>query len=157
MVELDYGVFLDLQKAFDTVNHKILLRNLSITGYRVINVSSWFQSCLTGKTPVLFPINGHVSTTSSIICGAPQGSGGPWPITIFYMSMILSVSQVLKFYLFADDTSIYSNDLDLFTLRKVVNKGTQKVKKCLDANRALSLNIAKTNFVIFHSKPKNFK
>ena len=63
---------------------------------------------------------------------------------------------VLKFYLSADDIFIYLDSNDLFILQKVVNRELKKVKKWLDANR-LSFNIPKTNFVIFHSKPKNLK
>ena len=62
----------------------------------------------------------------------------------------------MKFYLFADDTSIYFDSKDLITLQKVVNRELKKVKKWLDANR-LSLNISKTNYVIFHSQSKRIK
>ena len=62
-----------------------------------------------------------------------------------------SVSKVLKCNLFADNTSIYFDPKDLITLQKVVNRELKKVKKWLDANR-LSLNISKTNHVIFHSQ-----
>ena len=65
------------------------------------------------------------------------------------MSMIdlASVSTILKFYLFADDTSIYFDSNDIFTLQKVLNRELKKVKKWMDANGL--------SFVIFHSKPKN--
>ena len=146
------GVFLDLQKAFDTVNHTILLQKLEHYGIRG-NVLSWFQSYLTGRSQYV-SVNGHVSTTLPIVCGVPQGSVlGPL-LFLIYVNDLASVSKVLKFYLFADDTSIYFDSNDLFTLQKVVNRELRKVKKWLDANR-LSLNIPKTNFVIFHSKPKN--
>ena len=65
--------------------------------------------------------------------------------------MILSnVSKPLSFYLFADDTNIYFEASDLFTLQKVMNCELRKIKKWLDANK-LALNIDKTNYVIFHS------
>ena len=57
-----------------------------------------------------------------------------------------------KFYLFADDTSIYFDSDDLITLQKGVNKELRKVK-WLDANR-LVLNITETNYVILHSPSK---
>ena len=63
------------------------------------------------------------------------------------------VSKILKFYLFADDTSIYYDSENLITLQRTGNRELRKVRKWLEANR-LSLNIAKTNYVIFHSPTK---
>ena len=60
-----------------------------------------------------------------------------------------NVSKHLSFYLFADDTNIYFEANDLFTLQKVMNHELRHVKKWLDANE-LALNIDKTNFVVFH-------
>ena len=64
-----------------------------------------------------------------------------------------SVSKCLTFYRFADDTNIYFEASDLFTLQKVVNRELRHVKKWLDANK-LALNVDKTNFVIFRSHGK---
>ena len=146
------GVFLDLQKTFDTVNHKILMQNLEHYGIQS-NVLSWFQSYLTERSQYV-SVYGHVSTTLPIICGVPQGSVlGPLLFLIYFNDLAI-VLKVLKFYLYADDTSIYFDSDDLFTLQKVGNRELRKVKKWLDANR-LSLNVAKINFIIFHSKPNN--
>ena len=139
------GLFLDLQKASDAVNHKIILQKREhylIQG----NVLSCFQSYLTGRSQYV-SVNGHVSTTLPIICGVPQGSVLDPLLFLIYVNNVASVSKVLKFYYFADDTSIYFDCDDLFTLQKVVNRELKKVKKWLDANR-LSLNIAKTNCYI---------
>ena len=72
---------------------------------------------------------------------------------LIYINDLPSVSKVLSFYLFADDTNIYFNSSDIVHLQKVMNRGLRKVKKWLDANH-LALNIDKTNFVIFHSPQK---
>ena len=71
----------------------------------------------------------------------------PWPLLFL---TYINVSKPLSFYLFADDTNIYFQASDLFTLQKVMNRELRKIKNWLDASK-LALNIDKTNYVIFHS------
>ena len=102
--KFDCGIVLDLQKAFDTVNHKILLDNLEHYGIRG-NVFNWFKSYLTERQQYVV-VNGHVSDSLPITHGVPQRSAlGPL-LFLAYMNDPLSVSKALLFYLFADDTSI---------------------------------------------------
>ena len=142
------GVFIDLQKAFDTVNHSILLKKLEHYGVRG-TAFSWFSSYLSdGKQYV--SVNGHNSDHLKILCGVPQGSVlGPL-LFLIYTNDLPNVSKLLCFYLFADDTNIYYKSHDLVHLQKIMNRELKKVKKWLDSNR-LSFNIGKPNFVIFPS------
>ena len=145
------GVFIDLQKAFDTVNHSILLQKLEHYGIRGVALD-WFTSYLSGRRQYV-SVNGHTSAKLEITCGVPQGSVlGPL-LFLIYINDLLNVSKYLSFYLFADDTNIYFKSHDLAHLQKIMNRELKKVRKWLDANR-LSLNIDKTNFVIFHSPHK---
>ena len=71
--ELNGVVFLDIRKAFDSINHKILLNNLE-TQFGISNSElNWFKSYLTNREQVC-TINGRTSSPKKIICGIPQGS-----------------------------------------------------------------------------------
>ena len=142
------GVFIDLQKAFDTVNHNILLSKLEHYGIRG-NALCSFWSYLTDRTQFV-SISGKNSCPLGITCGVPQGSVlGPL-LFLLYINDLPNVSKHLKFYFFADDTNLYYDSETLDDVIKKVNKGLKHLKRWLDANK-LSLNINKTNFIIFHS------
>ena len=144
-------MIVDLQKAFDTVNHKILLQKLENYGIRG-KVSDWFRSYLSDRSQYVV-INGHSSEILPVTCGVPQGSVlGPL-LFLIYVNDLPHVSKILKFYLFADDISIYYDSENLITLQKTANKELRKVRKWLEADR-LSLNLAKSNHVIFQFPAK---
>ena len=83
-------------------------------------------------------------------CSVPHGSVlGPL-LFLVYMNDLPSVSKVLLFCLFADDTSIYYETKDLVSLEKIMSRELKKVGKWLETNW-LALNISKTNSALFHS------
>ena len=142
------GIFIDLQKAFGTVNHEILLKKLELYDIRGDTVK-WFCSYLSDRSQFV-SINGHNSTKMEISCGVPQGSVlGPL-LFLIYINDLPNVSNKIKTYLFADDTNIYLESETISELVQIVNKELKLVKKWIDAN-LLSLNISKTNYIIFHS------
>ena len=141
------GIFIDLRKAFDTVNHKILLKKLEHYGIRDI-AYNWFESYLTNRRQYVF-LNGESSEIRSVNCGVPQGSVlGPL-LFLIYINDLPNISKILDFYLFADDTNIYFEAETPEKLESVLNKELKQLHTWLIVNR-LSLNIEKTNFVIFH-------
>ena len=142
------GIFIDLRKAFDTVNHKILLRKLDHYGIRD-NSLKWFESYLSGRKQYVY-FNGQSSDLKDISCGVPQGSVlGPL-LFLIYINDLPNISKTLKFFLFADDTNIYYEADNLRELERIVNKELKSLNQWLNVNR-LALNIGKTNFVIFHT------
>ena len=147
------GVFIDLKKAFDTVNHDILIQKLEHYGIRNTALN-WFKSYLTDRKQFVF-VNGVNSETRLVTCGVPQGSVlGPL-LFLLYINDLPNISKKLKFFLFADDTNIYMESSNLKDLERSMNIELKKLYVWLCVNR-LSLNITKTNFVIFHAinKPK---
>ena len=110
------AIFIDLKKAFDTVNHNILLTKLEHYGIRRF-LLDWFKSYLTGRKQYVF-CNGESSDLNELTCGVPQGSVlGPL-LFLIYINDIPNVSDKLSFFLFADDTNIYFESDDLVCLEK---------------------------------------
>ena len=142
------GTFIDLKKAFDNVNHSILLKKLEHYGVRGV-VLNWFCSYLKDRKQYV-SVNGHTSKELKVTCGVPQGSVLGPIVLLVYINDLPTVSRILTFYLFADDTNIYYESSNTFDLQKQMNIELKKVKKWLDANK-LALNIEKKNVVLFYS------
>ena len=145
------AVFVDFQKAFDTVNHSILLAKLEHYGIRG-TINKWFESYLSNRRQYVYH-NGIASDMKAITCGVPQGSVlGPL-LFLIYVNDLPNISDKLRFFLFADDTNIYYDSEDLIELEKTVNQELRKLTQWLNINR-LALNVSKTNFVIFRANKK---
>ena len=118
--EYTMGVFLDLSKAFDTVNHNILLYKLEHFGIRGV-VLEWFKNYLSNREQIV-KYKLTVSNGLTIKCGVPQGSVlGPL-LFLIYVNDITKSSQILSFILFADDTNLFFSHKDPETLYKTMNQ-----------------------------------
>ena len=145
--DLVIGVFLDLKKAFDTVDHQILLRKLYLYGIRG-NILKRFEIFLSDRSQYV-TYDGMQSKVLPIKCGVPQGSIlGPL-LFIIYMNDICNVSDLLYTILYADDTCVLLNGKHINKLMDIINNELQKLYIWLRANK-LTLNIDKTYYMVFH-------
>ena len=123
------GVFLDLQKAFDTMLHDLLLDKMHHYGIRGL-AHSWFQSYLSNRTQCV-SLNGVVSEPRHIRHGVPQGSVlGPL-LFLLFINDITNIDPRLKIKLFADDTNIFFYDANLPNLIIDANVALDKIAKWL--------------------------
>ena len=149
--EIPCCIFLDFAKAFDTVNHSILLQKLNHYGIRG-NALSLIESYLKDREQCV-QVNNAISDFEIIKHGVPQGSIlGPL-LFLLYINDIAESSRILDFYLFADDTTIFHSDKDPRKLEQTLNTELSHVSKWLIANK-LSLNVGKSNFLLFRQTNK---
>ncbi len=143
------GVFVDLEKAFDTVNHRILGEKLNFYGLRG-NVNNLIQSYLANRKQFV-SINGFDSDLRDLQCGVPQGSSlGPLLFLIYINDFRLCLEKTECGH-FADDSFIMCGSDTLGTIESVVNYELKLVSKWLRLNK-LSLNAGKTELIFFRSK-----
>ena len=145
------GVFLDLSKAFDTVNHKILLTKLEFYGVRGVALK-WFENYLSNRKQYVEYKN-EKSKLFEINCGVPQGSILGHILFLLYFNDIINSTEHLSFTLFADDTNVFYKSKSLDELNKTVNKELTNLSPWFRSNK-LSLNINKTKFILFTNKKK---
>ena len=149
------GIFIDLEKAFDTVNHDILCDKLNYYGLRG-NVINLFKSYLSDRKQYV-TINGVQSETKNVTCGVPQGSSlGPLLFLIYINDFSFCLNQTETGH-FADDTYLLYSSQKLKTIETIINTELKLVSKWLRLNK-LSLNSAKTEFILFRSprRPVDF-
>ena len=145
-------IFIDLRKAFDRVDHKILLSKLHHYGVRGI-INRWFSSYLPGRQQITQIGATNTSKKETILSGVPQGSVLGLLLFLIYINGTPNSADQLKFYLFSDDTHMLYADRNLKLLQNTVNAELSDVYDWLVANK-LSLNIKKINFVIFGPSQK---
>ena len=149
------GIYLDLSKAFDTVDHKILLNKLNHYGIRG-TVLDWFSSYLENRQQFTY-INKTSSNIKAINYGVPQGSVlGPLLFLIYTNDIVNSLTyhaNKTKIRLFADDTNVFLSANSPFELKQLMTEVLKDLFQWFSANK-LTVNLDKTCYTIFKSRNK---
>ena len=145
-------VFIDLKKAFDTVDHEILCKKLQLYGAQQRELS-WFRSYLSNRKQFC-RVNGVDSDVGEIEVGVPQGSClGPL-LFLIYINDLSEAVQSSSVTMYADDTSLCHQSRDLTQLNEAINSDLSKLETWLQGNK-LSLNVAKTHSMLISTKQKH--
>jgi hypothetical protein len=144
------AVFLDFSKAFDLVNHSILINKLERYGVRG-EALQFFKSYFVNRSQYV-SINGTNSIAKDITSGVPQGSSlGPLYFLIYSNDIVNAIIKSNNI-LYADDTTIYFSGDSIEDIQKVINEELQNIYLWTCENE-LVLNSLKTKCMLFTTQP----
>ena len=144
-------VFLDLAKAFDWVDHSILLRKLQLFGISERSLG-WFLSYLDNRQQKCY-IDGKLSDSCTIKCGVPQGSIlGPL-LFLVYINDFPTCLKYSKARMYAHDTTILVAGDTAAQVETLMNADLISIKKWLESNK-LTINVTKTEYILIGSSYK---
>jgi len=149
-MELPLNIYIDLSKAFDTLDHTILLSKMNFYGIsgRELNL---FRNYIINRHQFV-EFNGCKSIVRTISTGVPQGSIlGPL-LFLIYINDLPHVSNLFEMLMYADDTTLFCN-IKHTTTEVELNTELKKISNWLSSNK-LSLNVKKSKYMVFHTSQR---
>lgn len=140
------SVFIDLRKAFDTIDHLILMKKLWAYGLKN-TTHKWFESYLTNRMQRTM-VNGTFSKFASSVCGVPQGSVLGPVLFLLYINDVVHVVGEEHIFLYADDTVLFVEGNDVNSAREALQGLLNRFVAWSHANK-LTLNTQKTKTMSF--------
>ena len=143
-------IFIDLKKAFDTVDHDIFIAKLRLYGVEGVELD-WFIAYLNERKQCC-RVNGKISEIQDIKYGVPQASClGPLLFLIYINNLPLALQRT-KVTMYADDKSISYSSRSITDLTNTINSDLQDLSLWLQGNM-LTLNVVKTHSMILGTEP----
>lgn len=147
------GLFIDFKKAFDMVDHEILLMKLAAAGVRGIALS-WFRSFLTGREQQV-RVGKVVSTPLSVTTGVPQGSVIAATLFLIFINDLLELNFNGNASAFADDIALFYSQKDVPLLKTLISEDLTTLKVWCSSNK-MQVNVDKTKYVNFDFRDFTF-
>lgn len=149
------GIFIDFQKAFDTINHKILFKKMERSFHFSNSALTWFKSYLSDRSQYV-SCEEHSSSTLPITCGVPQGSTLGPTLFLMYINDLTEVCSIFSPILFADDTNLFFHKKRPHLSIEALNNELGIISKWCISNK-LTINLDKTNFTVLKNHQNRYQ
>jgi hypothetical protein len=147
------GIFIDFSKAFDTIDHQILICKMKNLGFSDCSLR-WFSSYFTNRSQIV-TFSNHLSKPCKLTVGVPQGSILGPTLFLIYINDLCSSFNHLKPILYADDTNLFYQSKNLLLDIPKINQDLNALDDWCKYNK-LTINLEKTNFIIIKNRQNPF-